>query len=135
MYPIVLFLHIVSIMALFGMGGATDAALVHARKNPADAGAVLRLVTGRNLKGELVTGILALLLGSTLLMVNPAGMAIMKTGPWIHTKLGAAILGIVLMLVSQRGIRESGAAKWVMPVRGVGFLLMIVAVFAAKVLR
>lgn len=135
MYSIVLFFHLVTLMAFFGMGGATDAALVLARKQPADAPALLRLVLGRNLLFEKITGVLAFLLGLALLFVNPAGMAIMKTGPWIHTKLGAAVLAIVLVLASHRGIRADGAARWVVPVRGVGFLLVVVAVFAAKVLR
>lgn len=135
MYPAIVFLHLVSIMAFFGVGGATDAALVQARKNPVDAPAILRLVLGRNLRAELVVGIAALLLGVALLFVNPMGMAIMKTGGWIHAKLGAALLAIVLVLVSHRGIRADGAAKWVVPVRGVGFLMVLVAVFAAKVLR
>ncbi len=135
MYPIVLFLHVIAVMSFFGMGAATDAALVHARKNPADAPAVLRLVTTRNLRAELATGLLSLALGIALLFVNPVGMKIMTTGGWIHAKLGAALLAIILVLASQRGITREAVAKWVVPVRGVGFLLAAIAVFAVKVLR
>ena len=135
MYPIVLFLHLLAIMSFFGMGAATDAALVQARKRPEDAPAILRLVLGRNLRVELITGVLALVLGIALLMVNPAGMGIMASGSWIHVKLGAAILAIVLVLASHRGVTAEAAARWVVPVRGVGFLFAAIAVFAVTVLK
>lgn len=135
MYPVVLFLHLLSVMSFFGMGAATDAALVQARKHPEDGAAIRRLVLGRNLRVELITGVLALVLGIALLMVNPAGMGIMRTGSWIHLKLGAAIVAIVMVLASHRGVTQEAAARWVVPVRGVGFLFAAVAVFAVTVLK
>jgi uncharacterized membrane protein len=135
MYPYVLFFHVATVMSFFGVGVATDAALVHARKHAADGAAIRRLLLGRNLRVELIVGLLTIVLGITLLFVNPQGMAIFKTGGWIHAKVGAALAGIVMVLVSHRGIREEGAAGWVVPVRGTGLLLALVAVFAAKVLR
>lgn len=135
MYPYLLFLHIAVVMSFFGMGVATDAALVHAKRNPADGAAILRLVLGRNVLVERITGVLTLVLGISLLFTNPQGMAIFKSGGWIHAKTGAAFLGVLLVLGSHFGIKESAAAKWVVPVRGVGLLLAIIAVYAAKVMR
>jgi uncharacterized membrane protein len=134
-YHVLLFLHLLAVMSFFGVGAASDAALVYARRNPERAAVILDLVRGRNLMMELGSGVLALLLGFGLIMVNPAGMAIMKTGPWIHAKLGAAILSIVLVLGSRAGVKADGVAKWVVPVRGTGFLLAAVAVYAVKVMR
>lgn len=135
MYPYVLFFHIAVVMSFFGMGVATDAALVHAGRNPADGAAIRRLVLARNVLVERITGGLTLVLGIALLFVNPQGMAIFSSGGWIHAKVGAAFVGIVMVLASHSGIKESASAKWVIPVRGVGLLLAVIAVFAAKVMR
>ena len=146
MYPYVLFFHIAVVMSFFGMGVATDAALVHAGRNPADGAAIRRLVLARNVlveritarlverKAQTVAG-LTLVLGIALLFVNPQGMAIFSSGAWIHAKVGAAFVGIVMVLASHMGIKESASARWVIPVRGVGLLLAVIAVFAAKVMR
>jgi uncharacterized membrane protein len=135
MYAYVLFFHVAVVMSFFGMGVATDAALVHAGRNAGDAPAILRLVLGRNLLVEKITGTLTLLLGIALLFVNPQGMAIFSSGGWIHAKVGAAFVAIAMVLASHAGIRPEGAARWVVPVRGTGLLLALIAVFAAKVMR
>lgn len=134
-YHWILFLHILSVMSLFGVGAATDAALVWTRRNPAQAQVILGVIRGRNLMMELGSGILALVLGLALIMVNPMGPKIMSSGGWIHAKTGAALVAIVLILASRAGIKADGVARWVVPVRGVGFLLAAFAVFAVKVMR
>lgn len=134
-YHILLFLHILAVMSFFGVGAASDAALVWSRKNPQQAATILGLIRGRNLMMELGSGLLALALGFALIMANPAGPAIMKTGGWIHAKLTAGLLSIVLVLASRAGVKADGVAAWVVPVRGFGFLLAAFAVFAVKVLR
>lgn len=135
MYPIVLFLHISLVMLLFGVSVGTDSALSLARRQPDLALGLRRLVSGRLLTIEAVAAVGALVLGLTLLMVNPAGMAIFKTGMWIHVKTTFGLLGIVLVFVSRFGITEEGRAGWVQPVRGIGQVSMLATVFAAEVLR
>ncbi len=135
MYPIALCLHILMVMLLLGVSVATDSALSLARRQP-DLGAGLRrLVSLRLLNIEAIASVGALVLGLTLLMVNPAGMAIFKTGMWIHVKVTFGLLGIALVFVSRFGITDEGKAGWVQPVRGIGQASMVATVFAAEVLR
>ena len=139
LYPYMLFLHLIFVMMLFGVSMATDAALSRSRRVPAEAVALMALVRGRLLMMEGIAGAGALLLGIALLFMNPAGMAIMKTGGWIHMKVTFGLLAIVLILASRAGFRATGGAetvaKWVQPVRGTGQLLLVLAVFAVKVYR
>lgn len=143
LYPYLLFLHLIFVMMLFGVSMSTDAALSRSRRVPAEAAALMALVRGRLLMMEGIAGAGALLLGIALLFMNPAGMAIMKTGGWIHMKVTFGLLAIVLILASRAGFRTDTAAgtaaatvaKWVQPVRGTGQLLLVLAVFAVKVYR
>ena len=105
------------------------------QKDAAQCAAIRRLVLARNVLVERITAGLTLVLGIALLFVNPQGMAIFSSGAWIHAKVGAAFVGIVMVLASHMGIKESASARWVIPVRGVGLLLAVIAVFAAKVMR
>ncbi|HNC95731.1 MAG TPA: hypothetical protein PKW90_06380 [Myxococcota bacterium] len=135
MYPFALFLHISLVMLLLGVSVATDSALSLARRQPDLAVGLRRLVSLRLLNVEAVAAVGALVLGLTLLLVNPAGMAIFKTGMWIHLKVTFGLLGIMLVFVSRFGITEDGKAGWVQPVRGIGQASMLATVFAAEVLR
>lgn len=135
MYPIALFVHIAMVMLLFGVSVSTDAALSLGRRQPDLSAALGRLVLLRLLTFESVAAVGALVLGFALLLVNPAGMAIFKTGMWIHLKVTAGLLGIILIFVSRFGITEAGKARWVQPVRGLGQLSILAAVLAAKVFR
>ncbi len=147
LYPYLLFLHLIFVMMLFGVSMSTDAALSRSRRVPAEAAALMALVRGRLLMMEGIAGAGALLLGIALLFMNPAGMAIMKTGGWMHMKVTFGLLAIVLILASRAGFRTDTAAgtaagtaaatvaKWVQPVRGTGQLLLVLAVFAVKVYR
>lgn len=134
-YSYVLFLHLIFVMMLFGVSMSNDAALSRARRAPAEAAALLGYARQRLLLMELIAGIGALACGIGLLFLNPAGMAIMKTGGWIHMKVTFGLLGIVLILASRAGFTQDGAARWVQPVRGVAQLLIVLAVFAVKVYR
>jgi hypothetical protein len=135
MYPIALFVHVSLVMLLLGVSVATDSALSLARRQPDLAVGLRRLVVLRLLNIEAIASVGALVLGLTLLMVNPAGMAIFKTGMWIHVKVTFGLLGIALVFASRFGITEEGKAGWVQPVRGIGQVSILATVFAAEVLR
>lgn len=134
-YPVSLFLHLLCVMALFGTSLATDRLLSAARRDPQAGGALRVLVAGKLLPIESIAAVGALLLGFALLAVHPAGMGIMKTGMWIHLKLGFGLLGVVLLGASRYGVRADGVARWVQPVRGAGQLAMLLAAFAVTVLK
>lgn len=135
MYPYVLFAHVLFVMMLFGVSISTDAALAAARRAPEMAAVLMAQVCRRQLMLEMVAGMGALFMGLSLIMVNPSGPAIFKTGGWIHMKVTFGLLAIVLLLASRMGIQESGKAKWVQPVRGIGQLMIILTVFAVEVYR
>ena len=133
MYPYALFAHIVTVMVLFGVGMATDAALSMARRNPEAAPGLRKLVVRRLVVMETVSAVSALILGFVLILSNPSGPAIFQTGPWIHMKVTAGLLAILLVGGSRFGITEEKTERWVQPVRGIGMACVLLAVFAVKV--
>lgn len=135
MYPYILFAHIVMVMILFGVGIATDAALSMARRQAEAAEGLRKLVVRRLLMMESISAVAALLFGLVLIVANPAGPHLFQTGGWIHMKVTAGFLAILLVGGSRLGITEQQTARWVQPVRGIGLALILVTVFAAKVVR
>ncbi len=132
MYEWVLTLHILMVMLFFGAGLATDAAMVYIKLHPDAAPAIRGLLLGRNLLMEAIGGGTAMVCGFAMIAMNPS---LMQSGSWMHVKLGAAILGIVLVVGSRVGFHPDRIARWAFPVRGIGFLLAVIAVVAMKVLR
>lgn len=128
-YAFVIFVHVLAVAALVGTSLAVDFALSLRKKKP--SAGLDALLASRLRPFEAGAAVIVLVFGLLLLSVNPQGMALMKSGGWVHMKLSFGLLAPVLLLLSRSGEGKS----WERPLRGVAQLCMIGAIFAVKFLR